>query len=39
MSHAPAVGEIFAELIMKENGMSEFAKRIFDETSIQRYEK
>ena len=37
MSHAPAVGEIFAELIMKEYGMSEFAKSIFDETSIQRH--
>ena len=37
MSHAPAVGEVFSALFLKENSMSEYANFIFDETRITRF--
>ncbi|MCL2388364.1 MAG: FAD-binding oxidoreductase, partial [Defluviitaleaceae bacterium] len=37
MSHAPAVGEAFAELFFNENNLSERSNFIFEQTSITRF--
>ena len=39
MSHAPAVGEVFTELIMNEDSMSESAKFIFEQACLTRFNR